>query len=252
MLSILICCSESPDEEPIENECRLLRTVAHATQTVNNTYSYNDKNQIVGQRRIRDGVIDFEYVISYNPDGTVSEVDVGSSVIEYAYTSDGKLESQTFVDEASDLTTEVRSYTWTTNALKVVYKKTNEPHPYATMEYEFAGENIVHTLYRTYADFESDILAFKEEVTYSNFDTGVNHLYLALLKRPGYGVQSKNNPASSVSITTSYVAGVAQVPHTTKTDYTYTYNASNATTSFVTDTEGGVSYLTEVTYDRCP
>jgi len=252
VLCILIACSDSEDEVPPQSDCRLLDMVAHASQTVSTEYSYNDKNQIVGQTRVRAGVQDFSYIISYGTDGKVSEVDIGNSVIEYAYSADGKLESQTFRAEANDLATEVRSHTWTSNTLKVVYKKTTEQHPYATMDYEFVGENIAHTLYQAYADFESNVLSFKEEVTYSDFDTGISPLYLALLKRPGYGVQSKNNPVKSISVTTSYIGGVGQAPQTTSVTYTYTYNASKAATSFITDIEGGDSYLTEVTYDQCP
>lgn len=253
ILVALTACSESGEEIPLQqSECRLLKIVAHADQTVNTEYSYNEKNQIVGQTRIRGGVLDFTYVISYTPDGKVSTVDVGGDIIEYSYTSDGKLESQTFRAKTNGLVTEVRTYSWTTNALKAVYKKTGEQNPYATMDYEFVGENIVHTLYRTFSDFDSEVLSFKEEVTYSDFDTGINHLYLALLRRPGYAVQSKNNPGQSVTVTTLYVGGIAQAPQTTVVNYTYVYNSSKATTSFVTSTVGGSSYLTDVTYDECP
>jgi hypothetical protein len=248
----LLACSE--DEPNVIKQCRLVKMVSDTpTQTVETTYTYNNKDQIVGQVRTRDGVVDFSYEISYRSDGLVEKVDQGISRNEHSYSADGKIQTQSVIDNSTSEVREKIEYEWSTNSVELTYQRTSRTYPYQTTTHEFSGENIVRTVYRSYNDLGSGELTWITQIDYSGFDKGLNQYYLASHNRPGYGIVSKNNYATEVSTSTSYVGGVAQSPTTSTKVYTYEYNESNATISFVTSDEtSGVSYPTEVTYEDCP
>lgn len=252
ILALLLACSA--DDSPAIKECRLLNMVAAiAGQTEETSYAYNDKNQIVGEIHKRDGVVRFNFVISYTSDGMVDKIDDGTRIIEHTYATDRKIQSINYINKATSSITETWEYTWGPNTLHSVNTKTGASKPSATIDYEFSGENIVHTVFKDYVDFDTDKLSFVNEFTYSNFDAGINQYYLAEHRRPGYSISSKNNYAKLVNVSTNYLDGVIQSTTTAIKNYTYTYNSSNATISFVTTPEGGgVSYTTDVTYDECP
>ena len=241
-------------EPPVVKECRLVKMVSlTASQTVETAYSYNDKDQIVGQIRTRDGVVDFSYVIFYDSEGMVDRVDDGAIIVESDYTTDGKIKKRTLVDKATSEVKETQEYSWSPDSLHVIYKKPADSKPYATMGYKFSGENIVHTMYESYSYFGADEFFSTSEVTYSGFDAGVNQYYLALKNRPGYGVVSKNNYAKEISTYKTYKNGTIESTSTSTRNYTYVYNKSNATISFVTTDEAtGSAYTTNITYDDCP
>jgi hypothetical protein len=224
-----------------------------ATQTVETSYSYNDQKQIIGQVRTRNGAVDFSYVISYNSDGRVDKVDDGTIITETSYTADGKIQKKKLIIKATSEVYETQEYTWSPDNLHVAYTKTSETEPYTTMEYQFSGENIVHTMYKSYSHIGADEILFTQEITYSGFDSGINQYYLALKNRPGYGVVSKNNYAKEISANETFQNGVIQSTSTATKTYTYVYNNANATVSFVTtDEDAGSSYTTDVSYEDCP
>jgi hypothetical protein len=223
------------------------------TQIVETTYAYNDKNQIVGQVRTRDGVVDFAYEISYRSDGMVEKVDQGATRIEHSYTVDGKILKQSIIDNSTSKVQETVEYEWSPNSVELTFRRISRIYPYQTTTHEFSGENIIRTVYRSYNDLGDGDLTWITEINYSGFDNHLNQYYVASQNRPGYGIVSKNNYATEVSTSTSFVDGVAQSPTTSTKSYTYEYNKSNATISFITtDETTGVSYPTQVTYEECP
>ena len=222
-------------------------------RTVETTYTYNEDNQIVGQVRTRDGVLDFSYVISYRPDGLVDKVDQGEFTLEHSYTSDGKIQKQTVIDDAISQVNQTINYEWSTNSVEITWQRISRSAPYQTTTHELSEENIVSTVHKSYDDFDNGKLTSIIEINYSGFDTGINQYYLASQNRPGYGIVSKNNYSTEVSTHTQYLDEVAQSPSLSTKTYTYEYNEANATISFVTTDHTAVSsYPTQVTYDDCP
>jgi YD repeat-containing protein len=254
-LLIFLCLLACSDDEPtVTKQCKLVKVVSDTpAQTVETTYTYNDEDQIVGQVRTRDGVLDFSYVISYRPDGLVDKVDQGEFTLEHSYTSDGKIQKETVIDDASSQVAQTIDYEWGTKSVEITWQRISRPDPYQTTTHEFSGENIVSTVHRSYNDSDNGKLTSIIEIIYSGFDTGINQYYLASQNRPGYTIVSKNNYSTEVSTHTQYLDGVAQPPSTSTKTYTYEYNESNATVSFVTTDHTAVSsYPTQVTYDDCP
>jgi len=223
------------------------------SQIVETTYTYNEKDQIVGQVRKRDGVVDFSYVISYRSDGLVDKVDQGSSSTKYAYTTDGKIQKQSVIDDATSQVTQTIDYEWSSNSVEATFQLNSRTHPYQTTTHLFSGENIVRTVYNSYNDLGDGELTSTLEINYSGFDSGISQYYFASQNRPGYGFVSKNNYSTEFSTHEQFVNGVVQSTSSSTKTFTYEYNSANATISFfTTDVTQGFSYLTDITYDDCP
>lgn len=248
----LLACAE--EEATVTKQCKLVKMVSDTpSQIVETTYTYNDKDQIVGQLRKRDGNVDFSYIISYRSDGLVDKVDQGASTTEYSYTSDRKIQRQSIIDNATSQVTETIEFEWGTNFVEMTFQRTSRAYPYQTTSHEFSGENIVRTVVNSYWDFDNGELFSIIERNYSGFDNGINQYYQASQNRPGYGIVSKNNYSTEVSTHTKYTDGIIESTSTSTMTYTYEYNKANATISFVTtDATSGVSYPTEITYEDCP
>jgi hypothetical protein len=249
---LLLACSE--DEPTVIKQCKLVKMVSDTpTQVVETTYTYNDKDQIIGQVRKRDGIVDFSYVISYRSDGLVDKVDQGASTYEYTYATDRKIQGQSAIDDATSQVTQTIDYVWSTNVVVITFQRTSRTYPYQTTTHHFSGENIIRTVHNSYNDLGDGELTSTIETDYSGYDSGINQYYLASQNRPGYGIISKNNYANEVSTHKQYVGGVVQSTSTSTRTYTYEYNKSNATISFVTtDVTQGFSFPTEITYEDCP
>ena len=248
----LLACSE--DEPTVTKQCKLMKMVSDTpSQIVETTYTYNDKDQIVGQVRKRDGVFDFNYVISYRSDGMVEKVDQGTTSIDYAYTTDGKIQKQSVIDDATSQVTETIDYEWSGNSVEATFQRTSRTHPYQTTTHLFSGENIVRTLYNSYNDLGDGELTSTIEINYTGYDSGISQYYLASQNRPGYGIISKNNYSTEVSTHEQFVNGIVQSTSTSTKTFTYEYNSANATISFVTnDVTQGFSYPTDIMYEDCP
>ena len=144
--------------------------IGHPSQTVETTYTYNDDDQIVGQVRTRDGVLDFSYVISYRPDGLVDKVDQGEFTLEHSYTSEGKIQKEAVIDDATSQVTQTINYEWGTNSVEITWQRISRSDPYQTTTHDFSGENIVNTVHKSYNDFDNGKLTSIIEVNYSGFD----------------------------------------------------------------------------------
>ena len=251
VLVLLFACS---DDDPASNDthCRLLKIVADVEPEVVTIYTYNDKDQIVGEDRTRGGVVDFGYIISYTADGMVDKIDVGTSIIEHDYTSDGKILRETFVGKTTPSVIETREYTWDGNSVQTTFTTGGETKPHATLDMTFSNGNVINSIRREYVDFDTKKLSYIIETTSSNFDNGLNPYFVADKYRPGYSIISENNAGKIQTVNTFYVGGVAQPPTSSTTNNVYTYNSSNvAISAVVTNAGTGESYTMAMTYDGC-
>ncbi len=248
-IAFTFSCAE---EEAPELDCRLTKIVVTGGNYESQTeYTYNASSKMDRQVRTTNGIIVFDYTYSYNSAGNVDKVGDINSYSEYEYATDGKLASITFYTNA-DVMFQKYLYTWSGDDVEIKLTKPSIPNPFQITSIEFVNGNAVKYTYKSFTGNEPNVLTNLSEQSYEDFDTALSAFYIASSTRPGYSVEtSKNNPRKRITKTTFYDGGVVVQEGTSTTIYAYTYNATNATITSTSTTDGTVVEDTVITYEQC-
>ncbi len=242
-------CSE---EEKPELSCRLTKIEATGSNYESQTiYTYNSSGKMDKQVRTTNGVVMFDYTYSYNLDGKVDKIVNPNNYSKYEYASDGKLASVTFYTNAGVMF-EKYLYTWSGNNVEIEFTKLSLPNPFQITSIEFDNGNIVKNTYKSFTGNEPSVLLSLSEAIFEDFDTALSAFYIASSTRQGFSVEiSKNNPRKRVTKTIFYNGEEVVDESISTTIYSYTYNASNATITSKSTTNGTIVEDSVIIYDQC-
>jgi len=251
-LALIISCSEEVAENP-KTECRLTNILASDGSVVTQTtYTYNSSGKIDKQVRTRNGTIIFDYTYYYNTDGKVDKVENINSYTQYEFDINGKISSTSNYTKTGILNSK-EIYIWSGNKVEIKFTKPGLQNPSNIVEYEFLNDNIVKSTSKSFNGKEPNVLTGISVSLFEDFDMALNPFYIVSLARPGYSAVdiSKNNSRKRVDSSILYNGSNIIAESASTTNFSYTYNTSNAVVTMQANTGGTYIVDTTITYDQC-